>query len=92
MKTSKKFADWAYRWEMQFNPDVNKQSQEAVLSIKLEKEVHSKTVFNNSPVIRSNFQKYPDIKLNFTHLFKEKLKINKTSQYYKKTTMYSAQS
>ena len=55
MKISEKVANWAYSWEIQFNPNVNKQAQNLVISRKLEKEVHPKIVFNNSPEVRSYF-------------------------------------
>ena len=64
---------------MQFNPVANMQTQEIIISTKLEKEVHPEIVFNNSPVVRS-----------VCHV-KEKLENDKNSQYCNKTTFYSAQ-
>lgn len=68
-------ADWAYILNMQFNRDINKQPQGQYFLENKKKKYTLKIVFNNSPVVRSNFQKhqevYLDTKLDFTHDVKE---------------------
>ena len=57
-----KISEWAHKWKMSFNLDVNKQAQEV-------KSVHPDLVFNNMPVHQTHCQKhfgvYLDMKLNF---------------------------
>ena len=49
-----KISNWAYQWKMSFNPEVTKQAQEVVFSIKSQKVTHPTIYFNNPPVIRSS--------------------------------------
>ena len=62
---------------MAFNPDLSKQAQEIVFSLKTDKISHPKLNFNNSHVVQSTCQKYLgmylDEKLNFSHRIKEKI-------------------
>ena len=44
--------------EMSFNPEVTKQAQEEVFSLKSQKVTHTTVYFNNSPVIQSSSQKH----------------------------------
>ena len=52
-KELQKISDWAYKWKMSFNPDLNKQAQEVVFSRKLNKSSHPKMFFNNAPVVQA---------------------------------------
>ena len=45
---------WAYIWKMSFNPDLNKQAQEVIISRKLNESSHPKIVFNNALVVCAN--------------------------------------
>ena len=45
-----KISKWSYKWKMSFNPDMNKQAQEAIISKKLNKSSHPKIFFHNAPV------------------------------------------
>ena len=53
-----KISEWAYKWKMSFNPDLNKQAQEVIFSRKLKKSSHPKIFFNNAPVFCANWQKH----------------------------------
>ena len=54
-----KISEWAYKWKMSFNPDLNKHTQEVIFSRKLIKKLsHSKIFFNNAPVFEANWQKH----------------------------------
>ena len=72
-----KISEWAYKWKMSFNPDLNKQAQEVIFSRKLKKSSHPKIFFNNAPVFCANWQKhlgmYLDETLNFNLHIKEKM-------------------
>ena len=46
----KKVSDWAYQWNMSFNPDLSKQAQELIFSQKASRVDHAVVTFNNSPV------------------------------------------
>ena len=72
-----KISEWAYKWKMSFNPDLNKQAQEVIFSWKLNKSSHPKIFFNNAPVFCANWQKhlgmYLDETLNFNLHINEKM-------------------
>ena len=72
-----KISEWAYKWKMSFNPDLNKQAQEVIFSRKLNKPSHPKIVFNSAPVVCTDWQKhlgmYLDKALNFNLHIKEKM-------------------
>ena len=57
---------------MSFNPDLNKQAQEWILSRKLNKLCHPIIFFNNIPVVCANWQKhlgmFLDERLNFNQI------------------------
>ena len=57
---------------MIFNPDLNKQAQEVIFSMQLNKPDHLNLIFNNSQVIQTESQKYfcliSDKKLNFNNI------------------------
>ena len=40
-----KISEWACKWKMPFNPDLNKQAQEVILSRKFKKIISSKNIF-----------------------------------------------
>ena len=72
-----KISEWAYKWKMSFNPDLNKQAQEVIFSRKLNKPSHPKIVFNSAPVVCTHWQKhlgmYLGKTLNFNLHIKEKM-------------------
>ena len=76
-KDLQKLSAWAYKWEMSFNPDLNKKAQQVVFSRKLNKSSHLKIFFNNAPVVCASWQKYLgmflDESLNFSYHIKEKM-------------------
>ena len=41
---------WAYQWKMIFNPDITKQAEEVIFSVKNIKLIHLTVTFNNVPV------------------------------------------
>ena len=49
-KDLQKNFELAYKGKMSFNPDLNKQAQEVILSRKLNKSSHPKIFLNNAPV------------------------------------------
>ena len=42
--------NWAFQWEMNFNPDPTKQTQEVIFGPKTRKQPHPPLVFNNANV------------------------------------------
>ena len=76
-KDLQKISEWAYKWKMSFNPDLNRQAQEVVFSRKLNKSSHPKMFFNNSPVVCASWQKHLGMfledSLNFSYHIKEKM-------------------
>ena len=72
-----KISEWAFQWKMVFSLDLCKQAQEIVFSCKTHKISHPKVNFNNSPVVKSTYQKhlrlYLDEKLNFSHHIEVKI-------------------
>ena len=65
----KKISHWAYKWKMNFNPDLSKQAQEVIFSRKTVKVSHPSDTFNTVPVACTSCQKhlglYLDEKVNF---------------------------
>ena len=57
-KNLQKISEWAYKWKMSFNPDLNKKAQKVVFSGKLNKSSHPKIFFNNVPVVHASWQKH----------------------------------
>ena len=58
---------------MIFNPDVNKQAQEFVFSLKIKSNNHPSLVFNNNIVSEANSEKHLGITLDFKLTFEEHL-------------------
>ena len=81
-----KISHWAYQWKMIFNPDFSKQAQEVVLSRKGITTNHATVYFNNDPVIRKNFEKHLESKLNFSGHINKTLKVSTLSE--KRTCHY----
>ena len=75
-----KIQEWAYNMIMSFNPDRNKQAQEAIFSRKLRKVFHPNLFFNDQTIERSVAHKHVgltlDEKLSFANCIN--YKINKT--------------
>ena len=68
---------------MSFNPDINKQAQEAIFSRKLQKSNHLSLTFNGTSVtqfeIQRHFEMFMDLKLDFKeHIQKVPNKVIKT--------------
>ena len=59
----------AYQWKISFNPDPPKEAQEVIFSRKIKKPNCPDSIFNNSQVIKTQYQKdlsfFLDEKLNF---------------------------
>ena len=52
-------AEWAYRWKMQFNPDVTKQAIQVIFSQERDKPIHPPIYFNGMILDSSlNFQSH----------------------------------
>ena len=66
--------NWNFQWNTIFNPDLSKQAQKLIFSIKIKKLLHPTLLFNNIPLSNSVFQKplglTLDIKLNFSEPIK----------------------
>ena len=78
-----KISNWAYQWEMSFNPDPSKQAQEVIFNRKLNKDYHPPVAFNNNNVPETDSQKHLGIildnRLSFANHLKMILnKVNKT--------------
>ena len=74
---------WGSQWKINFNPDRNKQAQEAIFSRKLQKSTHPTLSFNNNTVTQSVTQKHLGILLDTKLDFQGPLKstfnmVNKT--------------
>ena len=54
----KKISHWAYRWKMNFNPDLSKEAQEVIISRKTLKVSHPSITFNNATLARTACQKH----------------------------------
>ena len=52
-----KVSNWAFQWKMSFNPDINKQVQEGILSPRLQKSNHPSITFNGTSVIQYEIRK-----------------------------------
>ena len=77
-----KISDWAFQWNMRFNPDPKKQAEEVVFSRKINKIDHPPLYFNENLVKSSSTQKHLgmilDTKLDFSlHLKNVQSKVNK---------------
>ena len=75
--------NWAFQWKTNFNPDLNKQAREVILSRKTKNLHHPHLVFNNTNITQSIYQKHLGIilysKLTFeNHINMVTTKINKT--------------
>ena len=78
-----KKGNWAFQWNMNFNPDPNKQAQEIIFSRKKTASLHPVVYFDNKPVKSSQIHKHLgmilDSNLNYEHHIKSILnKVNKT--------------
>ena len=49
-----KITKWAFQWKMSFNPDISKQTHEAIFSRKKSVSSHPPLTFNNIPVAQTN--------------------------------------
>ena len=53
-----KISLWAYQWKMFFKPDISKQAQEVIFSMKNVNVSHPSLYFNRTPVMRCSYQKH----------------------------------
>ena len=67
---------------MSFNPDINKQTQEVIFSLKLQKSNHPSLTFNGTSVTQSEIQKHLGMFLDSKLDFKEHIQnmLNKVSK------------
>ena len=70
----KKISDWAFQWQMSFNPDPSKQDEEFIFSRKLVSVSHPPFVFNNANVSSCKSQKHLGILLDSKLVFEEHYK------------------
>ena len=72
-----KITEWAYQWEMVFNPDLTKQAVEVIFSVKTKIPVHPELSFNDIPVARKEFTNhvsfYLDERLSFAKHVRESI-------------------
>ena len=45
-----KIGNWAFKWKMNFNPDLNKQAQKIIFSRKKIVSLHPVLYFDNKPI------------------------------------------
>ena len=68
-----KISEWAFKWNISFNPDPTKQAQEVIFSRKMISPSHPLIKLNNLPVQNASSQKHLgmilDEKLNFESQF-----------------------
>ena len=82
-------SQWAFNWEMLFNPDPGKPAQEVLFSRKTKVQNHPTISLNNIQVEKASYQKHLglilDEKLNFKqHIDSAVSKINKDIAVIKK--------
>ena len=65
---------WAFQWNMSFNSDLNKQSQEVIFSRELKRVFDHLLRFNNSNVSQASLQKHLGLTLDNRLTFDEHLK------------------
>ena len=63
--------EWAFQWEMTFNPEVSKQAQEGIFTSKLQKKDYPPLYFNSSSVKKTCKQKHLEMHLDFRLDFQE---------------------
>ena len=78
----KKISDWAFQWEINFNPEPSKQAHEAIFSRKSKNVLHPPLVFNNANVSSCKSQKHLGILLDSKLTFEEHYKtiLSKTNR------------
>ena len=78
----KKISDWAFQWEIIFNPGPSKHAQEVIFIRKLKNISHPPLVFNNANVSSWKSQKHLGVLLDSKLTFEEhyKAELNKTSR------------
>ena len=60
-----KISNWAFQWEMSFNPDINKQAQEVIFSRRLQKSNHHSLKFNGTSFTQSTLGNVSGFKTRF---------------------------
>ena len=60
-----KIGNWAFKWKMNLNPDINKQAQEVIFSRKLQKSNHPSLTFSGTSVTQSEIQKHSGFETRF---------------------------
>ena len=73
MKNVLKIQDWAYQWELTFNPYRTEQAQEVIFSRKKNTTTHSPLFLNNSEIKPSSNKKLFGLTLGSKLLFNEYL-------------------
>ena len=84
-----KIGNWAFKWKMNFNPDLNKQAQEIIFSRKKTTSLHPVVHFYNGPVkltqIHKHFEIMLDSNLSYEYHIRSMLnKVNKTIGFLRK--------
>ena len=59
-----KISTWAYRWEILFNPHINKQATEIYFSQRPVKSLAAPIIFNNNNLLTSPKLSFNDILIN----------------------------
>ena len=80
--TYKVISNWAFQWEMQFNPDTNKQAQEVYFSKKSKNESSLPVTFNNAKVVTCFTHKHLGLLLDKRLSFNEHIQ-SKMNKCYK---------
>ena len=77
-----KISNWDFQWKMSFNPDINKQTQKVIFSLKLQKSNHPSLTFKGTSVTQSEIQKHLGMFLDLKLDFKEHIQnmLNKVSK------------
>ena len=58
---------WAYQWEMEFNPDLTKQSKEVLFSRKTSSPVHPDHIYHERAVTKADDHKHLGLNLQSVH-------------------------
>ena len=53
-----KIAQWAYHWNMSFNPDITNQAQDIIFSRKKNDSSHPRLYFNSAQIQQQSIQKH----------------------------------
>ena len=89
----KKIGNWAFKWKINFNPDLYKQAQEIKFSRKKTASLHPVVHFVNRPVKLTQIRKHQammlDSNLSHEHCIKSYITVLRQLAFYANFSLYS---